>query len=131
MSVEKPVFYICKLCGNLVGFIHSSGAPLVCCGEEMTQLKPNTVDASREKHVPVIKTEGSLVTVDIGSVPHPMTPEHHIAWVYVLTRKGGQRKTLAPGEKPSVTFALTGDDKLLAAYAYCNLHGLWLAETNG
>ena len=120
-------FFICKHCGNIIGMIHSSGVPVVCCGENMSELIPGTVDASREKHVPVVKVEGNIVTVEIGAVPHPMLEEHYIQWVYLQTEKGGQRKCLKPGEAPKVTFALDGD-KPLAAYEYCNLHGLWKTE---
>jgi superoxide reductase len=124
MSTE-PKFYVCKKCGNLVGMIHASGAKMVCCGEEMTELIPNTVDASKEKHVPVVTVSGNTVTVKIGSVEHPMTEEHYIQWVYLETSQGGQRKAFKPGDKPEVSFSLTADDKAIAAYAYCNLHGLW------
>lgn len=120
-------FYICKHCGNLVGMIHSSGVPMICCGEEMTLLVPNTVDASKEKHVPVVTVSGDTVKVDIGSVPHPMTEEHYIGWVYLHTENGGQRKCLSPGAKPYAEFKLNGE-KPVAVYAYCNLHGLWLTE---
>ncbi|MDF2486696.1 MAG: rbo [Herbinix sp.] len=123
-------FYICKKCGNTIGLINNAGVPLVCCGEEMTELVPNTVDASLEKHIPVIKVDSNEVIVEVGSVPHPMTEEHYIGWVYLMTEKGGQRKSLAPGDKPYLTFALTNDDKLKRVYAYCNLHGLWMAEYN-
>lgn len=128
MATEKTKFYICKHCGNIIGLINNAGVPLVCCGEKMTELVANTTDAAVEKHVPVIKITDNLVTVDIGSVPHPMTEEHYISWVYLQTEKGGQRRTLAPNDKPIAEFALTKDDKLQAAYAYCNLHGLWKAE---
>ncbi|HWQ50478.1 MAG TPA: desulfoferrodoxin family protein [Terriglobales bacterium] len=120
-------FYICKHCGNLVGMIHSSGVPMICCGEEMTKLIPGSVDASLEKHVPVAKVEGDTLTVDIGSAPHPMLPEHYIQWVYVQTEAGGQRKCLKPGDAPQVTFAL-GGDKPVAVYEYCNIHGLWVTN---
>ena len=120
-------FYICRHCGNLVGMIHASGAKMICCGQEMTELVPGSVDASHEKHVPVIKQNGDSITVHIGSVDHPMTEEHHIAWVYLQTTDGGQRKCLAVGGAPEVTFAL-GGAKPVAAYAYCNLHGLWKAD---
>ena len=129
MSKEHQKFYICKHCGNIIGMIESSGVPVVCCGENMAELIPNTSDGSVEKHVPVIKVDGSKVTVEIGSVPHPMTDAHHISWVYIQTEKGGQRKNLDFTGEPSVSFALTDDDKMLTAFAYCNLHGLWKAET--
>lgn len=121
-------FYICEHCGNLVGMIHDAGVPLVCCGQKMTQLVPGTVEASAEKHIPVAAVEGNLVKVTVGSVEHPMTEEHLIQWVYLQTTSGGQRKILTPGTAPSVTFALTDGDKPVAVYAYCNLHGLWMAE---
>ena len=120
-------FFICKHCGNLIGMIFESGVPIVCCGEEMTELTANTVDASKEKHVPVITVDGKAVTVDVGSVAHPMTEAHFIEWIYLQTEKGGQRKKLNPGDAPKATFALV-DDKIVAAFAYCNLHGLWKTE---
>ncbi|NLT64959.1 MAG: desulfoferrodoxin [Clostridiales bacterium] len=128
MKNEEKKFYICKHCGNIVGFVHDSGVPIVCCGEKMSELAANTTDASSEKHVPAIHVDGSSVRIDIGSAPHPMTEEHHISWVYIQTKKGGQRKSLEATGAPSVEFKLTDDDKLLAAFAYCNLHGLWKAE---
>ncbi len=117
-------FYVCKHCGNLIGMIHNSGVPMVCCGEKMQLLEPNTVDASAEKHVPVASVDGDILTVHIGSAAHPMTAEHHIDWVYLQTENGGQRKCLAVDSEPTVTFAL-GGEKPHAVYAYCNLHGLW------
>ncbi|MBQ4117185.1 MAG: desulfoferrodoxin [Clostridia bacterium] len=120
-------FYVCEHCGNIVGLIKNAGVPLMCCGQKMTKLEAGTVEASLEKHVPVVKTEGNLVKVEIGSVAHPMTEEHSITWVYLQTDKGGQRKCLNPGEAPEVTFALA-DEKAVAVYAYCNLHGLWKTD---
>ncbi len=122
MSESK--FYICRVCGNLVGVVNYGGGTLVCCGQEMEELKPNTVEASSEKHLPVITVQGDTVKVVIGSVLHPMIAEHHIEWIYLQTENGGQRKSLKVGEAPEATFALSGD-KPVAAYAYCNLHGLW------
>nr|WP_307991554.1 desulfoferrodoxin family protein [uncultured Niameybacter sp.] len=121
-------FFICKHCGNLIGTIHHSGVKMICCGEPMTELVENTVEASAEKHLPVVQVEGNLVTVKVGSVPHPMVSEHHIAWVYIQTKEGGQRKCLPVDGEPTVTFALTDSDEAIAAYAYCNLHGLWKTE---
>lgn len=125
MLNADPKFYYCKICGNLIGMIHQSGAIPVCCGQNMTELVANTVDASYEKHLPVIAVSGSTVTVKVGGVPHPMIPEHFIDFVYLQTDKGGQRKVLGPNTPPETTFELTPDDKALAAFAYCNLHGLW------
>ena len=120
-------FYVCAHCGNLVGMIHDAGVPLVCCGQKMQQLEPGTVEASVEKHLPVAVVEGSTVKVTVGSVAHPMTEEHSIQWVYLQTDRGGQRKNLCPGMEPNVVFALA-DEKPVAVYAYCNLHGLWKYE---
>lgn len=121
-------FYICNHCKNIIGKIHDSGVPVVCCGEKMAELVPNTTDAATEKHVPVIKVDGTSVTVTIGSTLHPMTEEHLIQWVYLETEEGGQRKNLKAGDKPELTFAITPGNRVKAAYAYCNLHGLWKAE---
>jgi len=125
MQKKDPKFYLCKICGNLVGKIHDSGVTMVCCGQPMTELIPNTVEASFEKHLPVISVAGSTVTVKVGSVSHPMTPEHYIDFIYLETEKGGQRKALAPNALPEASFMVTPDDKPVGAFAYCNLHGLW------
>ena len=126
MSKEVK-FYICKHCGNIVGLIHNAGVPLVCCGEKMSELVPNTTEAATEKHLPVVEMDGNIVKVSVGSVEHPSTEEHYIAWVYLETAHGGQRKAIKPGDKPEGSFALQ-DDELIAVYAYCNLHGLWKTE---
>ena len=124
MANKNAKFFICKHCGNLVGMIFNSGVSMICCGDPMTELVPNTVEASHEKHLPVISISGNQVNVKIGSVEHPMTSEHYIQWIYLLTKKGGQRKALNPGDKPEVTFVLDNDE-VVGAYAYCNIHGLW------
>ncbi|MBR5818308.1 MAG: desulfoferrodoxin [Clostridia bacterium] len=124
---ENNKFYICEKCGNTVGMINSSGVPMVCCGQKMTKLEAGVTEASREKHIPEVKVEGNEVTAIVGSVEHPMTEEHSIMWVYLETDKGGQRKCLKPGDAPVVKFALS-DEKPIAVYAYCNLHGLWKKE---
>lgn len=120
-------FYICRRCGNLVEMIHDVGGPVFCCGQKMEPLVPNTVDASGEKHLPVVTVADGVVTVNVGSADHPMLPEHFIEWVYVETENGGQRKALKPGDAPHVSFCI-GSDKPVAVYAYCNLHGLWMTE---
>ena len=124
---HKAKFYICEKCGNLVGIINESGVPMVCCGQKMSPIIPGTVEASREKHIPVVEVIGDTVKVTVGSVEHPMTAEHSILWVYLETENGGQRKILKPGEPPVVSFAL-GNEKAIAVYAYCNLHGLWKTD---
>lgn len=123
----KNKFYICSHCGNIIGMIEDAGVPVMCCGQKMDALIPNTVEASGEKHVPVVTVENNVVTVRIGSVDHPMIPEHSIQWVYLETDKGGSRKVLSPGEAPTVKFTLTGETPI-AVYAYCNLHGLWKTD---
>ena len=126
--MTAPKFFICKKCGNIVGMVYDSKQPLSCCGEAMQELVPNTVDAAKEKHVPAVCVDGNHVHVHIGSTEHPMAPEHYIEWVYLQTNQGGQRKLLQPGAKPQVVFSLTQDDFPIAAYAYCNLHGLWMTK---
>ena len=120
-------FYICEHCGNIIGMVKDKGVPVMCCGQKMKELVPNTVEASGEKHIPAVTVEGNVLKVNVGSVNHPMAEEHFIEWVYVETENGGMRKNLKPGQEPNVIFAL-GDDKAIAVYAYCNLHGLWMAE---
>jgi len=125
--MENNRFFICRHCGNLIGMIHSSGVPIICCGEPMEALEANTVDASLEKHVPAAAVEGDTVTVRIGAVDHPMIEAHYIQWVYLETENGGQRRKLYPGNEPKAVFALAGE-KPVAVYAYCNLHSLWKYE---
>ena len=96
----KAKFYICEHCGNLVTTIHNAGVPLVCCGEKMKELLPNTVEASGEKHLPVAELSGSTLTVTVGAVEHPMVDVHHIQWLFVETENGGQLRYLAPVRHP-------------------------------
>ena len=118
-------FYKCKHCGNIVAVVKASGAPISCCGEKMTEIVPGTADAAVEKHVPVVEVKDGKVVVTVGEVAHPMAPEHYIEWIAISTDQGNQRKILEPGDKPMACFALCDGEKLEAAYAYCNLHGLW------
>ncbi len=121
-------FFLCKHCKNLIGMIDNKGVPLVCCGEKMEELVPNTVDAATEKHMPIVtKYDTGNIKVDVGSVAHPMTQEHNIEFVYVQTEKGGQRKGFDPDETPSACFSFV-EDKPVAVFSYCNLHGLWKTE---
>ncbi len=123
--MKEQEFYICRHCGNIVSKIQDGRVPVVCCGEKMEKLEPNSVDAAGEKHVPVVTVDGDNVTVEVGSTHHPMTEKHLISWVYIQTEHGGQRKSLNPGDEPVIKFALADGDKAIAAFAYCNLHGLW------
>ena len=120
-------FYRCAKCGQMVAIVEKKGCPIMCCGQPMEEIIAGTTDASVEKHVPVIKQEGNLVTVTVGAVEHPMIPEHFIEWIALQTKEGNQRKKLNPGEKPEAVFALVDGDEVVAAYAYCNLHSLWKA----
>ena len=119
--------YKCNQCGNIISMISASGVPVMCCGKKMEEMVPNTVDASAEKHVPVVEVTANKVEVVIGEVQHPMAEEHYIEWIALETEQGMQLKKLNPGEEPTAIFRLNGE-KATAAYAYCNLHGLWKTE---
>ncbi len=121
-------FYRCKHCGNLIVKLHDSGVPVICCGEPMEQLQPGTSDGAYEKHVPVVERDGNIVKVAVGSVEHPMLPAHHIQWIVLECENGYQVKYLNAGEKPVAEFVVGETNKVIAAYEYCNLHGLWKAE---
>jgi len=125
--MKEQKFFRCKHCGNMVEVLHDSGVPMICCGEPMQLLVANTTDAATEKHVPVVTVSGDTVTVQVGSVLHPMLEEHHIEFVYLKTTSGIYRRVLAVGEQPVATFKLTEDEQAIEAYEYCNLHGLWKA----
>ena len=119
-------FFKCRHCGNVVEKVVDSGINVVCCGEEMQELIPNTVEASGEKHMPVVTHMGDgKIKVEVGSVPHPMTEEHHIVFIYVETERGGIRVNLK--DKPETVVCACGE-KVVAVYEYCNLHGLWKVE---
>ena len=118
--------YKCRHCGNVIHKVVDSKVPVVCCGEQMQELIPNTVDASNEKHVPVVsKINDCKIHVKVGSEPHPMTPEHHIAFIYVETETGGIRIDLK--DKPEAEICVCSG-KPVSVYEYCNLHGLWKTE---
>ena len=125
--MKETKFYICEHCGNIIEKHFDSGVSVVCCGEKMKQLAAGVKEASHEKHIPVVERDGKIVRVTVGSVLHPMSEEHHIAWVYLKTDKGSEVKYLDPADKPVAEFTL-GDEKPIEVYAYCNLHGLWRAD---
>ena len=120
-------FYQCSHCKNIITYVDNKGVPVMCCGEKMQELVPGTVDAALEKHVPVVEKDGNKVTVKVGSVTHPMLEEHHIAFIAIETKQGSQIKYLKAGEAPEAVFAIAVGDEFVAAYEYCNLHGLWKA----
>ena len=121
-------FYRCAHCGQIVAIVKETGVPVICCGEAMQEIVPGTSDGAVEKHVPVVKVEGNLVTVTVGEVDHPMLPEHFIEWIALETGSGNQRKALKPGDAPAAKFAITDGDEVVCAYAYCNLHSLWQSK---
>lgn len=118
-------FYRCELCGNIVALIKKGGGTLTCCGQAMTKLEANSTDAAQEKHVPVITREGGKIKVSIGSVLHPMLPEHHIEWIALATEDKVEIVYLKPGMEPKAEFNEVASGTV---YEYCNLHGLWKAE---
>jgi superoxide reductase len=122
----KYGIYKCDICGNIISMVYDGGGDLVCCGQEMTLLKVKTMaEEGKEKHVPVLEAKGNIVTVKIGSIPHPMEEKHHIMLIRLL-QSGNviAEKYLQPGEKPEATFIVEKTTDL-QAQEYCNLHGLW------
>ena len=118
--------YKCNLCGNIVEVVHAGAGALVCCNERMALLTENTVDASKEKHVPVIEVGADSITVKVGSVPHPMEAAHYIEWIELIADGKVYRQQLQPGQAPEATFPVIA--KQVTAREYCNLHGLWAAS---
>lgn len=123
----KQKFCLCAHCGNLIAMVRDNGVPVSCCGEKMQEIVPGAADAAQEKHVPVYQVEGNQVTVTVGSVEHPMTPEHYIEWICLQSKEGSQYKKLEPNTPPKACFALCQGDQVEAVYAFCNLHSLWKA----
>ena len=122
---EKLQIYKCDVCGNIVEMLHAGAGQLVCCGQPMKLFKENTVDATKEKHVPVIEKTATGIKVKVGSVAHPMEEKHYIEWIEVIADGQAYRKFLNPGEAPEATFELKAEK--VTAREYCNLHGLWKA----
>ena len=118
-------FYRCGHCGQIVAFVKNVGVPVMCCGQKMQEIVPGTTDASVEKHVPVYEVKDGIVTVAVGSAEHPMLEAHYIEWIAIQTNFGSQMKALKPGDAPKAQFALLPGEEVIAAYEYCNLHGLW------
>lgn len=120
--------YRCEHCGNIVIMAYNGGGQLVCCGEPMVLLEPNTTDAAGEKHVPVVSVDGDKVAVKVGEVEHPMTEEHYITSIILETEHNLHVKWLKYTDKPEGSFVLAPGEKPVAVYEYCNLHGLWKKE---
>lgn len=121
-------FYYCDICKKTVAVVTDTGTPTHCCGQPMRELIPNRTDGALEKHVPVYSVAGSMVSAQVGSVLHPMTEKHSIVWIGLRTAKGFQMRELKSGDNPEADFFLESDDRAEAVYAFCNLHGLWIAE---
>ena len=115
--------YRCELCGNIVEVLHAGAGELVCCGQPMKLFVENTVDAAKEKHVPVVEQIAGGYTVKVGAVPHPMEEKHYIEWIELVAGATVLRQFLKPGDAPEASFQTTAKD--VSARAYCNLHGLW------
>lgn len=120
--MSKARIYICKKCSNAL--VSKNVIDVSCCGEKMTEFIPNTTEAATEKHLPVVNVNENTIEVLVGEVSHPMTKEHYIGFIYLETQNGGQMKKLDVTSSPKTTFTLV-DDKPMAVYEYCNLHGLW------
>ena len=126
-QILKVQFFICNHCGNIIAKIKDQGVPIKCCGENMQEITAGASEGAKEKHTPVYHIDGETVTVSVGEVAHPMTPEHYIDWVCIETADGFQFKKLTPDMSPKVSFSLTKDDKVKSVYGFCNLHSLWKA----
>lgn len=124
----KRKFLLCRRCGNLIEMINDSGITPICCGTDMNELTPNSVEAATEKHIPVVEIDANIAKVTVGSTLHPMEEAHYIEWIYLETSIGIKRVKLNPKEEPIASFALLEEETVVAAYAYCNLHGLWIKE---
>jgi superoxide reductase len=123
---QKLQVFKCAVCGNIVEVLHAGGGELVCCGQPMVLLVENIVDASKEKHVPVISKTADGITVKVGSIPHPMEDKHFIEWIEVIDGETVYHRFLSPGQAAEATFCLKTQGAV-AAREYCNLHGLWKA----
>ncbi len=117
--------YKCEICGNVVEVVHAGGGDLSCCGAPMVELVENTVDAAKEKHVPVITPVDGGYKVVLGTVAHPMDAKHYIEWIELIAGNTCYREFLKPGDAPQAVFAIDAED--VTARAHCNLHGLWKA----
>ena len=117
--------YKCSVCGNIVEVVHAGPGGLVCCNAPMLLMAENTVDASKEKHVPVIDKGNGFINVTVGSIPHPMEESHYIEWIEIVADGKAYRQFLKPGSAPEATFAVTAED--VTVREYCNLHGQWSA----
>lgn len=117
-------FLKCSVCGNII--ITKENENNICCEKEMAQIKPNTTEAATEKHIPVVNIENNIATIKVGEIAHPMTEEHYIEWIYVITNLREIKYDLKPNEEAKVSLILEENESIKEIYAYCNLHSLWL-----
>lgn len=129
--IKELKLYRCDICGNVVCMVKDSSVNPVCCGEQMTAIEENITDGAGEKHVPEIRIKGNNVNVLVGKVPHPMTADHYIGWIVLLTSRGIYARCLKPDDYADAAFEIRSDEKVTAAYAWCNIHGLWKQTVNG
>jgi len=122
---DRYDIYKCLMCGHIVEVVHAGAGEFVCCGQPMVRQVANTVDASREKHVPVVEKVADGYVVKVGSAPHPMEEKHYIEWIELVADGVAYRQFLKPGDEPQARFCLAASK--VSAREYCNLHGLWQA----
>lgn len=128
--MKGMIFYRCPYCGNLIYMVEDSGVAPVCCGEEMEPVEVNHTEASFEKHIPMLLSKGFHWTVTVGETLHPMKREHFIQWIALLTDRSCYVRRLVPGDEPVAAFDIRPGEEVIAAFAYCNLHGLWRGSGN-
>ena len=126
--MKELKLFICEHCKKIVEVVMDTPVPLICCGQPMTEIKPNSTEAAVEKHLPVIEADGNKVTVKVSTVEHPMIETHYITNIWLETDKALYKKALTPDSKPEAVFVIPEGEKVTAAYEYCNLHGLWKTE---
>lgn len=125
---KQNKIYRCEVCGNIVQVVHSGGGTLVCCGKKMIELEEKNVDEGLEKHVPVLTVKGNIVTVKVGSIPHPMEDTHFIEFIQLLVDGNIYTQYLKPGDLPQAVFSLPEQYSEIYAIEYCNIHGLWSSK---
>lgn len=126
--MKELIIYKCPICGNMAIMIEDAGVNPICCGKPMQSLSPDKEEASLEKHIPVVVREGENVYVKVGAEPHPMTDNHFIKWIILLTDRGTYTRMLRSTDLPETHFSIAADENVVAVYDYCNLHGLWVNE---
>lgn len=125
LNMEKKQVYRCSVCGNIVEVVNVGGGTLVCCGQPMELVVEKSSEEGMEKHLPVVSVDGNVVSVKVGSIPHPMVDEHFIQWIECIVGDDCYKKELKPNDLPEASFNIDGDLSNIIVRAYCNVHGLW------